>query len=169
MAYKDREKQRAYARAYYIKNKEEVNRKNREWYQKNKADVCLRTNKYFKRNLTKYKQYKKKSYGGIKLEVFAKIDPAMKCANCGCDDTRFLEVNHIKGGGRKEQKSFKKKDHNVSTNFVMLILRGKRGVEDLNLLCRVCNSIDHLERVYGKTGLSVVWDKEKMKLSKNED
>jgi len=42
----------------------------------------------------------------------------------------------------------------------MLIHNGKRGVEDLNLLCRVCNSIDHLERVYGKTGLIVVWDKQ---------
>ena len=84
----------------------------------------------------------------------------MKCAMCGCDDTRFLEVNHIKGGGRKEQKGLKKKDHNISTNFVMLIHKGKRGVEDLNLLCRVCNSIDHLERVYGKIGLRTVWNKQ---------
>lgn len=160
MAYKDREEHRAYMRAYYIKNKEEINRKNREWYQKNKEDVCLRTNKYFKRNLTKYQQYKKKSYGGIKLEVLAKIDPAMKCTNCGCDDTRFLEINHIKGGGRKEQQRLKKTDHNLSQNWIMLIHKGKRGTEDLNLLCRVCNSIDHLERVYGKSGLRAVWNKQ---------
>jgi len=42
----------------------------------------------------------------------------------------------------------------------LLIHKGKRDVEDLNLLCRVCNSIDHLERVYGKIGLRVVWDKQ---------
>ncbi len=42
----------------------------------------------------------------------------------------------------------------------MLIHKSKRGVEDLNLLCRICNSIDHLERVYGKIRLRVVWDKQ---------
>ena len=159
MAYKSIEKQRAFARAYYIKNKEEINRKNREWYQKNKADVCLRTNKYFKRNLTKYQQYKRKSYGRIRLETLSKVDPFLKCAMCGCDDTRFLEVNHIKGGGKKEQQIFKEDNHRSSQNIIMLIHKDKRGTEDLNLLCRVCNSIDHLERVYGNTGLRVVWDK----------
>ncbi len=79
---------------------------------------------------------------------------------CGCDDTRFLEVNHIKGGGRKEQQGFKDEGHASSQNIIMLIHKGKRGVEDLNLLCRICNSIDHLERVYGKIGLRVVWDKQ---------
>jgi len=33
MAYKSIEKQRAFARAYYIKNKEEINRKNFKWLQ----------------------------------------------------------------------------------------------------------------------------------------
>jgi len=141
--------------AYYIKNKEEINRKNREWYQKNKADVCLRTNKYFKRNLKKYQQYKRKSYGRIRLETLSKVDPFLKCAMCGCDDTRFLEVNHINGGGMKEHR--KRGDGN--RNMILVIRSGKRGTENLNLLCRACNSLDHLERVHGKTGLRVVWDK----------
>jgi len=84
----------------------------------------------------------------------------MKCAMCGCDDTRFLEVNHIKGGGRKEQKRFKEEGHDLSQNIISLIHRRERGLEDLNLLCRVCNSIDHLERIHGHTGLRVVWDKQ---------
>ncbi|NQV90938.1 hypothetical protein HQ489_00525 [Candidatus Woesearchaeota archaeon] len=141
--------------AYREKNREELNRKNREWYQKNKEKVCLRTNKYYKKNISKYDQYKKKSYGGIRLESLSKVDPSLKCANCGCDDTRFLEVNHIKGGGMKEHQ---KRDDGMR-NMILIIRSGKRGTEDLNLLCRACNSLDHLERVYGKTGLSVVWDK----------
>jgi len=109
-------------------------------------------NKEWRKNY--YKQY----YAKIRLETLAKVDPTMKCAMCGCDDTRFLEVNHIKGGGIKDRKRIKK-DQNLGNNMILLIHTGRRGVEDLNLLCRACNSIDHLEREYGKTRLRVVWDK----------
>jgi len=105
-----------------------------------------------------YKEYQEKYYKKIRLEVLARVDPALKCAKCGCDDTRFLEVNHTKGGGKKEQREYKKEGHNLGHNMILLIYSGKRGLEDLNLLCRACNSIDHLERVYGHTRLRVVWD-----------
>lgn len=147
---------RAYQREYVPKNREKINKANRESYQRNKEKVILRTNRNYRKNISKYAQYHKKSYGGIRLESLSKVDPSLKCANCGCDDTRFLEVNHIKGGGGKEHK--KRGDKN--RNMILIIRRGKRGTEDLNLLCRACNSLDHLERVYGKTGLSVVWEKQ---------
>jgi len=139
--------------AYYIENKEELNKKNKGWYQKNREAVIQRTKKYHDENLAWYTEYHKNWYKKTRLEVLARVDPALKCAMCGCDDTRFLEVNHIKGGGRKEQSKHRNDNHNM----ILLIYNGKRGVEDLNLLCRACNSIDHLERVFGKTGLRVVW------------
>ena len=132
----------------------------KEYYQKNKESIKQKVKIYAKENATHIKEYHKEYHAKKRLDVLSRIDPDMKCAMCGCDDTRFLEVNHIKGGGRKEQKGLKKKNRNISTNFVMLIHKGKRGVEDLNLLCRVCNSIDHLERVYGKIGLRTVWNKQ---------
>ena len=141
--------------AYYEKNKEELNRKGQEYYQKNREAVIQRTKKYRQENKEWYKKYYQKKYENIKLEVLAKIDPAMKCANCGCDEPRFLEVNHINGGGGQENKKRGKK---VTRNMILLIHTGKRGLEDLNLLCKVCNQLDHLERVHGHTGLRVVWD-----------
>jgi len=150
-----KEMRRAYQREYVKKNRDKINKANRESYQRNKEKVILRTNRNYRKNISKYSQYKKKSYGKIKLEVFAKIDPDIKCANCGCNDTRFLEVNHIKGGGSKEHKV----RGDGMKNMILIIRSGKRGTENLNLLCRACNSLDHLERMYGKTGLSVVWDK----------
>ena len=161
MGYKDPEKKRANDRAYREKNKEKLKLKSKEYYQKNREVINQKARSYAKENATRIKEYHKGYYKKIRLEVLARIDPAIKCAMCGCDDTRFLEVNHIKGGGRKEQQGFKDEGHASSQNIIMLIHKGKRGVEDLNLLCRVCNSIDHLERVYGKSGLKVVWDKEK--------
>ena len=160
MGYKDPEKKRANDRAYREKNKEKLKLKAKEYYEKNKEATKLKASRYAQKNVTRIKEYHKEYYQEIRLEVLAKVDPTMKCAMCGCDDTRFLEVNHIKGGGRKEQKEFKDEDHASSQNIIMLIHKGKRGVEDLNLLCRICNSIDHLERVHGHTGLRVVWDKQ---------
>jgi len=156
MGWNDSEK----ARAYREKNKEKIKIKKREYYEKNKEAKKQYDKKYAKENATRIKEYQKQHHQKKRLEVLARIDPDMKCAMCGCDDTRFLEINHIEGGGRKEQLNLKKTDHNVSQNFIMLIHKGKRSTEGLNLLCRICNSIDHLERVYGKIGLRTVWNKQ---------
>ena len=160
MGYKDPEKKRANARAYREKNKEKQKLYKKEYYQKKREKLLQKSRSYAQKNTTRIKEYLKEYYVKIKLKVFARIDPAMKCAICGCDDIRLLEINHIKGGGKKEQQIFKEDNHRSSQNIIMLIHKGKRGTEDLNLLCRVCNSIDHLERVYGHTGLRVVWDKQ---------
>jgi len=154
------EKRRAYNRDYNAKNKEKIKKQRDEYYQKNKKAIILRTNRNAQKNITRQKKQTTAYYQKIRLEVLAKIDPTMKCVMCGCDDTRFLEVNHIKGGGNKEHKGFKDAGHNFGRNMILLIHKGKRGIEDLNLLCRACNSLDHLERVYGKTGLRVVWDRQ---------
>jgi len=146
--------------AYREKNKEKIKRNHKEYYQKNRIAIILRTKKYREENLVWYKEYHQNWYAKIRLETLAKVDPALKCALCGCDDTRFLEVNHIKGGGVKERIAYRNEKHNESHNMILLIHNGKRGLEDLNLLCRACNSLDHLERVYGHTGLRVVWDKQ---------
>jgi len=158
MGYKDPEKKRANDHAYREKNKEKLKLKSKEYYQKNRQVIIQKASSYAQKNATLIKEYHKEYYAKIRLEVLARVDPAMKCVMCGCDDTRFLEVNHIKGGGRKEQQRFKEDGHDSSQNIILLIHRRKRGLEDLNLLCRVCNSIDHLERAYGHTSLRVVWD-----------
>jgi len=146
--------------AWYQKNIEEIKRKSKEYYQKNRAAIIQRTTRYHFENKEWREKYYQEYYAKIRLETLAKVDPALKCAVCGCDDTRFLEVNHIRGGGTKELIAYRNEKHNESHNMILLIHYGKRGLDDLNLLCRACNSLDHLERVYGHTGLKVVWDKQ---------
>jgi len=146
--------------AYLEKNKEKIKRKRKEYYQKNRAAIIQRTTRYHFENKEWREKYYQGYYAKIRLETLAKVDPAMKCAMCGCDDTRFLEVNHIRGGGTKERIAYRNEKHNESHNMILLIHNGKRGLEYLNLLCRACNSLDHLERVHGNTGLRVVWDKQ---------
>jgi len=160
MAFKSLEKKRAYDRVYNATHKEKIKRQHKEYYQKNRVAIIQRTKRYHEKNIVWKKKYYKQYYAKIRLEVLARVDPALKCAMCGCDDTRFLEVNHIKGGGVKERKGYEKEGHDLGHNMILLIYSGKRGLEDLNLLCRACNSIDHLEREYGHTRLRVVWDKQ---------
>ncbi len=147
-------------KAYREKNKEKIKRKHKEYYQKNREAIIQRTARYHLENKEWRQKYYKQYYEKIRLEVLARVDPAMKCAMCGCDDTRFLEVNHIKGGGTEERIAYRNEKHNESHNMILLIHNGKRGLEDLNLLCRACNSIDHLERKHGHSGLKVVWGKQ---------
>src|SRR3972149_5506528 len=90
---------------YRDKYKEELKLKSKEYYQKNKASVLLKAKKYNEKNLIRIQEYHQDYYANIRLESLTKVNPALKCAVCGCDDVRFLEVNHIKGGGGKEWKT----------------------------------------------------------------
>jgi len=153
------EERNANRREYYKKNKKKLNRQAREHYRKNSKKIIKRTTKYHHEHKEERKKYYSKYYQDIRLKVLSRVNPEMKCAMCGCEDIRFLDVNHIKGGGNKERKLLSKDDNYVSQNMILLIHNNKRGIEDLNLLCKACNAIDHLEREFGKTGLKVVWDK----------
>ena len=63
------------------------------------------------------------------------------CKRCGNTDIRILEINHINGGGNKEV-------GRKSSIFLNNILNGSRSTEDLEILCRPCNSIHGLESKY---------------------
>lgn len=80
-----------------------------------------------------------------------------KCARCGVTDHRVLDVNHVNGGGTKEAKRFGGRYR--GNKFYCAILDGRRTTTDLNLLCRPCNLIDHVERVFPdlKGAAHVVW------------
>ena len=74
----------------------------------------------------------------------------IKCVHCGCDKQELLEINHINGGGTKENAH--------PTKFYYGILRGERGIKDLELRCIACNALHYLEMRYGKTGYKIVWN-----------
>jgi hypothetical protein len=75
------------------------------------------------------------------------------CVRCGCDDKRLLEINHKNGGGGKEMRAGK-----ASHRFYIDIARLRRPVDDLELLCRVCNAAHYLELKFGTLPFRVVWE-----------
>jgi len=99
-------------------------------------------------NLQEYNKLKKQRYRNKALE---QIDPNLKCKRCGCDDIRFLEINHINGGGGKEHKK-------ENTPIANQILHRGRSTHDLELLCRPCNNIHYLELKYKRPlPMQVIW------------
>ncbi len=80
-----------------------------------------------------------------KKKALALIGPPV-CATCGVDDPRVLEINHVDGGGHKEW--MERILNGKPGSMVDAMLKGFRDAKGLNILCRPCNSADHLERQY---------------------
>ncbi len=68
----------------------------------------------------------------------------LKCRNCSCTNFDLLEINHIRGGGGKE---FRRKGN---TTFYRDIAAKRRRTSDLNILCKLCNTLYYLNKRYGR-------------------
>lgn len=95
--------------------------------------------KWRRENPEKQKLARQRAYNNRKIKAMELVGGAF-CVRCKCDELHALEFNHKNGGGSLEYRESNKKP------IVDRILTMKRGTEDLEILCRVCNSLDHLER-----------------------
>jgi len=77
---------------------------------------------------------------------------ALVCRDCGCDTIELLEINHIRGGGRKE---FDKRGNSA---FYRDIVAKRRKIVDLNILCKVCNIVHYLKVKHGKLPYKISFD-----------
>ena len=82
---------------------------------------------------------RKRAYSNRKRKAFDLVGGA-KCVRCGCDELDFLEFNHIGGNGCAEWRE------SNGTAMMDRILTFKRATDDLEVLCRICNALDYLER-----------------------
>ncbi len=74
-----------------------------------------------------------------------------RCANCGCDEFALLEINHVRGGGRAEQKI------KTPRQLYRDIVKARVELSDYNVLCRVCNALHYVEEILGVKGHEVIW------------
>ena len=102
--------------------------------------------------VTRPTKEKRELYQSEKMRAWKMIQDKIECIRCGCNDIRFLEINHINGGGGKEAKIRR-------FGIVKSILLHERDTDDLELLCRPCNHIHYLELKFGeKIPLKVVFN-----------
>lgn len=95
---------------------------------------------YRSRHPEKVKKARKLQYNNRKLKAMQRVSENAVCERCGCDELDFLEFNHRNGGGCKEHRE------NKNTPIMDRILTNKRDTDDLEIVCRVCNALDYLER-----------------------
>ena len=95
--------------------------------------------KWRRENPEKQKLARQRAYDNRKRKAMELVGGAI-CVRCGCDELHALEFNHTNGGGASEHRE------NNNVPIMDRILTMKRNVDDLEILCRVCNSLDHLER-----------------------
>ena len=151
-----------YRKKYYIKNREKILERKKQLYKenpeyskqyyKNNIEKKRKSNKqWLKKNREYHKEYCKK-YGEktriMVLNIISGGNP--HCVRCGCNDIRLLEINHKNGGGTQEY-------NNGTRLFYRNIRNGKRKIDDLELLCKVCNAYHALELKFGKLPYKIIY------------
>lgn len=76
----------------------------------------------------------------LRLEVMEAYGGA-KCAHCGETELRFLEIDHIEGGGGKHAREIGGGGHNMYQ-----WLKRNNFPSGFRVLCRPCNSKAHVDR-----------------------
>lgn len=101
----------------------------------------------------KQKLARQRAYNNRKIKAMNLVGGAV-CRNCGCDVLHALEFNHINGNGTQEYRDTNRKP------IVDRVLTSKRATDDLEILCRVCNALDYIERKVPETKgkFTVTWN-----------
>lgn len=118
-----------------------------------KARQAFYVQRWRTNNPEKQRLARQRAYNNRKVKAFNVVGGAI-CRNCGCDELHALEFNHINGNGSRE--------HRESGNKPIMdrLLTDKRNFDDLEVLCRVCNALDFIERKIPETKgrFTVVWN-----------
>ena len=92
--------------------------------------------------LVEYKRMRRKE---MKERAFIMVGRGrVECGRCGNKDARMLQVNHRNGNGGLERRT-----KVVAREICDDIVSGKRKIDDLDLLCEMCNWATHIEKKYG--------------------
>ena len=140
-------------REYYAKNREELLKKRNEWRKNNKDKDSASYKRWKEKNPDEYKKSWKNHNINRRKNTLLKISPNLCCNRCGCDKFELLEINHINGGGLKEV-------GRKNQAFVSKILSGERSVNDLEILCKMCNILHYVQMKFGPQPYTLDWNPE---------
>ncbi len=94
---------------------------------------------YMREYMKRYRILALKRIAGDKLII---------CSSCGCNELSFLEINHKENNGNKDKEYINEntgKPKRRTIQFYLDVARGIRPVDDLDIRCKVCNSLELLK------------------------
>lgn len=118
---------------YRLKHQEELKIKNLQWYYKNQE---------YRRKWAHDKRRR------LKSEIFELL--GNKCCQCGENDFRCLQIDHVHGNGNKERKE---NNNTPLTLYKLYLSKIKAGSNDYQLLCANCNLRKRFENQEWANGL----------------
>ena len=151
-------------RQYYLEHRDEWLKKGREYYRANHERILQRERLKYQANHDQILDRAKRYYWDNREKIIEKVRQLKlralqlisgleipRCNNCSCDTLEFLEINHKNGGGTRDYGMH-------GGNMYQAILWGRRTekgkiqrkTDDLEVLCRVCNSLHYLRLKYPK-------------------
>ena len=78
----------------------------------------------------------------------------ISCDSCRCNNINILEINHVHGGGREERRNNK---YLNCIYFYNAIINGERDIHDLNILCKLCNTLHYMILKYNNIKYNIEW------------
>lgn len=93
--------------------------------------------------LRKMREYSRQKRAEVRESIHSML--GLKCARCGFDDPRALQIDHVNGGGRQEQVQNRLGGLSRGKLILGKILAGSK---EYQLLCANCNWIKRAENAH---------------------
>lgn len=93
-------------KAYRLKNKDKIKKTKQQYYLDHKQECIDRAYRNIVNNRERVRMYSRTSKVRIKRQVFTHYckSPNIQCRYCGEDDIDILTIDHINGGGNRQQR-----------------------------------------------------------------
>lgn len=122
------EKEKEKMRAYYLKNRDRIIKRQNEYRKINREDDLRRKREYNRKNRTKLSIWMRGYIQRKREEIIKKL--GSKCCRCGLNDIRALHINHKKVKTKTHRRDF---------------MRKKFDLSKVEILCANCHAIEHYE------------------------
>ena len=136
--FRNSEKGKKYKKEYEKKNRVKINEQRVERYYKN-----------IDKERSTARENSKKHHKKMKILLYELLGGCV-CVECGCTILEALEINHINGGGAKEEKQ--KGGTTTHAQRYRELVKEPNLIKNFNVLCRLCNAHHYLRDLKGVAG-----------------
>lgn len=133
-------------RRYREKNKDRLREIRKNYYEKHREKYKEYSRLWYKNNKERWKEYSASNKANARLRRYnsglrTKLLELLggKCVRCGFSDPRALQIDHVNGGGSRDNRKIK---GNKYKSMLEKICSGYGGYQ---LLCANCNWIKRVE------------------------